>query len=86
MCLLMKLRTLHKNKVKTYKNWNNINNNRPEEFLYLFVLDSIFEKIRSEMEHVESKIENIKEMVIYEILELEQNPKEYRRTLKRSKH
>jgi len=86
MCLLMKLRTLHKNKVRTYKNWNNINSNRPEEFSYLFVLDSIFEKIRSEIGHVESKIENIKEMVIYEILELEQNPKEYRRTLKRSKH
>jgi hypothetical protein len=81
----MKLRTLHKNKMKTYKNWNNINNNRPEEFVYLFVLDSIFEQIRSKIEKIGSKIENIKEMVIYEILEIEQNPKEYKRTLKRSK-
>jgi hypothetical protein len=81
----MKLRTLHKNKMKTYKNWNNINNNRPEEFVYLFVLDTIFEQIRSKIEKIGSKIENIKEMVIYEILEIEQNPKEYKRTLKRSK-
>lgn len=61
----------------TNKIWNRVND-KPEEFKYIITLNILFEQL-------ESKIEKIKETVIYEILEIKQNPKEYRRTLKRSK-
>ena len=73
----MKLRTPSENKMNTKKIRKEINN-KSEEFEYILVLNYLFEQI-------ESKIEKIKDKVTYEILEINQNPKEYRRTLKRSK-
>jgi hypothetical protein len=77
ICVHMKLRTPSENKMDTKKIWKEINNNS-EEFEYIIILNYLFEQI-------ESKIEKIKDKVTYEILEINQNPKEYRRTLKRSK-
>ena len=73
----MKLRTPSENKMNAKKIRREINN-KSEEFEYILVLNYLFEQI-------ESKIEKIKDKVTYEILEINQNPKEYRRTLKRSK-
>jgi len=73
----MKLRTPSENKMNAKKIRKEINN-KSEEFEYILVLNYLFEQI-------ESKIEKIKDKVTYEILEINQNPKEYRRTLKRSK-
>jgi len=73
----MKLRTPSENKMNAKKIRKEINN-KSEEFEYILVINYLFEQI-------ESKIEKIKDKVTYEILEINQNPKEYRRTLKRSK-
>ncbi len=73
----MKLRTPSENKMNTQKIWNDVNN-KPEEFEYIFILNNLFE-------HIEIKIKKIKDTILNEILEIEQNPKEYRRTLERSK-
>ena len=74
----MKLRTPSENKMYTNKIFLNNVNNKSDEFEYILVLNYLLEQI-------ESKIEKIKEKIIYEILEIDRNPKEYRRTLKRSK-
>ena len=73
----MKLRTPSENRMNTKKIWNEPYN-KSEEFEYIFILNYLFEQI-------ESRIEKIKETVIYEILEIDRNPKKYRRNLKRSK-
>lgn len=57
--------------------WNELDN-KSDELEYILILNNLFEKF-------EIKIEKIKDKVIYEILEINQNPKEYRRSLKRSK-
>ena len=67
----MKLRTPSENKMNAKKIRREINN-KSEEFEYILVLNYLFEQI-------ESKIEKIKDKVTYEILEINQNPKEYRR-------
>ena len=74
----MKLRTPSENRMNTNKIFLNDINNKSDEFEYILVLNYLFEQI-------ESKIEKIKDKVTYEILEIKQTPKEYRRTLKRSK-
>ena len=70
----MRLRTPSKNKMNHY----NIVNKSEEEFESIYILNSILENIKI-------KIEQIKDTIIYKILEIKQNPKEYRRTLKRNK-
>ena len=52
--------------------------NKLEDFEYVYILNDLFDQI-------EFKIDKIKDKIIYEILEIEQNPKQYRRTLERSK-
>jgi len=59
-------------------NHYNIVNKSEEEFESIYILNSILENIKI-------KIEKIKDTIIYEILEIKQTPKEYRRTLKRNK-
>jgi hypothetical protein len=70
----MKLRHPSKNNRNI---WNELDN-KSDELEYILLLNNMFEKF-------EIKIEKIKDKVIYEILEINQNPKEYRRSLKRSK-
>jgi hypothetical protein len=73
-CLLMRLRTPSKNKMNLYYDVEN----KSEEFESILILNSLLENIKI-------KIEKIKDKIIYEILDIKQNPKEYRRTLKRNK-
>ena len=74
----MKLRTPSENRMNTNKIFLNDINNKSDEFEYIIVLNYLFEQI-------ESKIEKIKDKITYEILEINQTPKGYKRTLKRSK-
>ena len=74
----MKLKTPSENKMNTNKIFLNDVNNKSDEFEYILVLNYLFEQI-------ESKIEKIKEKIIYEILEIDRKPKEYRKNLKPSK-
>jgi hypothetical protein len=74
----MKLRAPSENKMNTNKIFLNDVNNKSDEFEYILVLNYLFEQI-------ESKIEKIKEKIIFEILEINRNPKENRRNLKPSK-
>jgi hypothetical protein len=79
----MRLRTPSKNKINHY----NIVNKSDKEFESIYLLNSLLENIilDSLLENIKIKIEKIKDTIIYEILETKQNPKEYRRTLKRNK-
>jgi hypothetical protein len=57
--------------------WNELDI-KSDEWEYIIILNKIFEKF-------EIKIKKIKDKVVYEILEINPKPKEYRRSLKRSK-
>jgi len=85
MCVVMRLRTPPKNKMYNntifYKDaFSKLEEvyNKLEDFEYVYILNDLFDQI-------EFKIDKIKYKIIYEILEIEQNPKQYRRTLERSK-
>jgi hypothetical protein len=79
--LLMRLRTPSKNKMNHY----NMVNKSEEEFESIYILNSLLENIilDSLLENIKIKIEKIKDTIIFEILEIKQNPKEFRRTLKK---
>ena len=57
--------------------WNELDI-KSDEWEYIIILNKIFEKF-------EIKIKKIKDRAVYEILEINPKPKEYRRSLKRSK-
>jgi hypothetical protein len=73
----MKLRHPSENKKNIDDNLYALNNNL-DEFEYFLLLNTVFEEF-------EYKIKKIMEMIVYGILEINRKPKEYRRTLKRSK-
>jgi hypothetical protein len=70
----MKLRNPSENDTNI---WNELDI-KSDEMEFIIILNKLFEKF-------EIKIKKIKDRVIYEILEINPKPKEYRRSLKRSK-
>ena len=78
----MKLRKPSENKMNIQKLLNA--NSKTEEFKNIRKLNNLL-NLNNLFIQIENKIKQIKEKIIYEILETPQKPKKYKRTLKRSK-
>ncbi len=75
---------------KTRNVWNKVDT-KSDEFEFFIILNKLLEqfeffiRLNNLFKQSEITIKKIKDKVIYEILEINSKPNEYRRTLKRSK-